>query len=70
MRKGTLALCGLKSFKCAYPVTEKGQGCGPCLKLPLTPFSVGANSEGSGETARMRVVCLCDKYPFLMCRLI
>ena len=28
MRKGTLALCGLKSFKCACPATQKGQGGG------------------------------------------
>ena len=25
-----------------------------CLKLPLTPFIVGANSDGAGETAQMR----------------
>ena len=46
-----------------------------CLKLPLTPFIVWANSEGSVETAWMRrlawafAVCLCDKYLFFMCRL-
>ena len=26
-----------------------------CLKLPLVPYVVCANSEGSGETARMRM---------------
>ena len=46
------------------------------LKLPLTPFVMWANSEGSGESAQMRrlawafAVGLCDKYPFLMCWLI
>ena len=38
MRKGTLACCGLKSYKCTCPATQKGQGCGSVwsfLKLPL-----------------------------------
>ena len=45
------------------------------LKLPLTAFIVWANSEGSGETARIRgiiwafAVCLFGKYHFFMCRL-
>ena len=43
---------------------------GPCLKLPLAPYIVWANSKGSGETARLRrlalalAICLCDKYTF------
>ena len=41
-----------------------------CLKLPLVPYIVCANSEGSGETVQMpRLTCviavrLRDKYPF------
>ena len=41
-----------------------------CLKHPQY---MSSNSDGSGETALMRklvlafAVCLCDKYPFLMC---
>ena len=82
IRKGTFRI--FKSFKCTCPATQKGwshsKGLEPlkrvghvalCLKLPLTPFIVWVNREGSGETAwtcRLAwdfAVCLCDKYPFL-----
>ena len=54
MRKGTLASCGLRSFKHACAATQKDQRCGSLSEASSSPYIVRANSEDSGETARMR----------------
>ena len=68
IRKGTLALCSLKSFKSVCPATQKGQECGSlseastnCLYYVSKQWRFWRNCAD---------VCLCDKYHFLMCRLI
>ena len=74
--KGTLTLCGLKSFKCACPATQKGQGCHSLSEASSKSLLCEQTAKLWRETARMCrlawvfAVCLCGKYPFLMCRLI
>ena len=75
MSKGTLALCSLKSFKCACPATQKGQEYGS-LSEALTPFSLCEQTAkalaklrrcaGSSDPSLFAYV---NKYAFLMLKL-
>ena len=44
----------MTNFNCACPANQRARDLVFCLKVPLDSLLVGASSEGSGETARMR----------------
>ena len=58
MRKETLALCGMRSFKLACAALNGVGDVALGLKLSLVPF-ICANSKGFGKTAQ---TCLSHRY--------
>ena len=52
--KRVLSVVRLEILQMRMSSHSKGSGMWLCLKLLLTPLIVRANSDGSGETARMR----------------
>ena len=47
MRNGTLPLCSLNMHNCSV----SSETLALCMKFPLVPYIVSANSEGCGKTA-------------------